>query len=490
MQLETQRLILRPWEDGDAKELYRYAKDERIGPIAGWPPHTSVNDSLDIIHSVLSEPETYAVILKNTGKPVGSVGIMFPPKGSAPMGEHEAEIGYWIGVPYWGQGLIPEAVCKLQQRCFEDLNCTAIWCGYYDGNKKSKRVQEKCGFRYHHTERDKPSPMGDLRTEHFTRMTRDEFYKKKANRMNELKEIMEKFAESGWELISVPAQAWLTGKADRNKLVDAIRQADQKCGSCGCKLDPLYKRALELLQTTGEELEIIPLPILFEMGEMRFYVYPTVLKFGSELTLIDAGYPGFLPLIEKAFEESGLDIQNLRQVVLTHHDHDHMGAVKALTEKYPNVQVKCSEEQLPYVLGKKKSLRLEQLENNGADEGLLQMLKSVEHPVTAQIIKDREEICPGAVALLTPGHMPGHLSVYVASQKALISGDALVAEGGILAIADTAFVLDPETEIETLKRLIQLDIETIICFHGGKYTSDHMKEELDAIIQKGYENED
>lgn len=67
MQLETRRLILRPWEERDAEELYRYAQDDRIGPIAGWPPHTSVENSLEIIRTVLSEPETYAVILKDTG---------------------------------------------------------------------------------------------------------------------------------------------------------------------------------------------------------------------------------------------------------------------------------------------------------------------------------------------------------------------------------------------------------------------------------------
>lgn len=66
MQLETRRLILRPWEERDAEELYRYAQDDRIGPIAGWPPHTSVENSLEIIRTVLSEPETYAVILKDT----------------------------------------------------------------------------------------------------------------------------------------------------------------------------------------------------------------------------------------------------------------------------------------------------------------------------------------------------------------------------------------------------------------------------------------
>lgn len=65
--------------------------------------------------------------------------------------------------------------------------------------------------------------------------------------MEELRTIMEKFAASGWDLISVPAQQWLDGKADKEGLASAIRQADEKCGSCGCEFDPLYKRALELI---------------------------------------------------------------------------------------------------------------------------------------------------------------------------------------------------------------------------------------------------
>ncbi len=160
--------------DEDAKELYKYAKDPDIGPIAGWPPHTSVENSLEIIRGVLSQPETYAVVLKETNKPIGSVGIMFGNQGSTPMQEGEAEIGYWIGKPYWGQGLIPEAVRVLQKRCFKELGCHTIWCGYYDGNEKSKRVQEKCDFLYHHTNENRPCElMGDIRTEHFTYLTKN-----------------------------------------------------------------------------------------------------------------------------------------------------------------------------------------------------------------------------------------------------------------------------------------------------------------------------
>lgn len=173
MILETKRLLLRSWCETDAVALYEYAKDPCVGPAAGWPPHTSVENSREIIRGVLSVPETYAVVLKSEKKLVGSAGILFPGKGSAPMSEYEAELGYWLGVPFWGQGLMPEAVRALLRRCFGELGIKAVWCGYYDGNERSRRVQEKCGFLYHHTEENIPTPMGDIRTEHFTRLTRE-----------------------------------------------------------------------------------------------------------------------------------------------------------------------------------------------------------------------------------------------------------------------------------------------------------------------------
>lgn len=174
--IETERLILRPWQENDAEALFRYARDPDIGSIAGWPPHTSVENSLEIIRTVFYAPETYAVVLKETSEPVGSCGIMFANSlHSANMKEGEAEIGYWIGKPYWGQGLIPEAVKALLARCFNELKLDAVWCGYYEGNMKSKRVCEKCGFKYHHTDREVISPLGDKRTEHFYLMTKERY---------------------------------------------------------------------------------------------------------------------------------------------------------------------------------------------------------------------------------------------------------------------------------------------------------------------------
>lgn len=176
MTFETDRLILRPWVEEDAEDLYEVAKHPDVGPIAGWPEHRSVGNSREVIREILSTEGTYAVVLKSNNKPVGSVGLTFGEASTLNLPDKEAEIGYWIGVPYWGQGLIPEAVNAMIYYGFEMLELEKIWCGYFDGNIKSKRVQEKCGFKYHHTKENFYWPlMDDIRTEHVTCLTRDEW---------------------------------------------------------------------------------------------------------------------------------------------------------------------------------------------------------------------------------------------------------------------------------------------------------------------------
>ncbi|MCI8317040.1 MAG: GNAT family N-acetyltransferase [Lachnospiraceae bacterium] len=176
MQLETKRLILRPWCEADAEALYEYAKNPAVGPVAGWPPHTSVENSREIIRDVLSASEVYAVCLKEDDRVVGSIGLTVGKDSNLDLPDTEGEIGYWIGVPFWGQGLIPEAVLRLQRRGFEDLKLAKIWCGYFDGNEKSKRVQEKCGFTYHHTNKDIYwALMDEIRTEHITCLTKEDW---------------------------------------------------------------------------------------------------------------------------------------------------------------------------------------------------------------------------------------------------------------------------------------------------------------------------
>ena len=173
MPLETNRLILRLWRESDAEECYKYAKDPRIGSMCGWPTHTSIEDSRRIIREVLSVPETYAVVLKETKLPIGSIDLHYRGLAEKP---NEAELGYWIGVPYWGRGFASEAAFELLRHAFEDLDLRCVWCGYYAGNERSKRVQEKLGFRYQRTiENVCVSQMNETRKEYVSCLTKEEW---------------------------------------------------------------------------------------------------------------------------------------------------------------------------------------------------------------------------------------------------------------------------------------------------------------------------
>lgn len=179
MIINTRRTILRPWQEEDAEALYRYAKDPAVGPAAGWPVHTSVENSREIIRGILSAPETYAVVLRETGEPIGSVGLMRGKQSNLDIGEDEAELGYWIGKPYWGQGLIPEAAQALMEYGFEQLQFKVIWCGCFAENTKSMRVQEKCGFQRQYIEEKLWELLQEVKLHYISSMTKEQWLERK-----------------------------------------------------------------------------------------------------------------------------------------------------------------------------------------------------------------------------------------------------------------------------------------------------------------------
>ena len=176
MILETDRLILRHFTDDDAEDVFKYARDPDVGPAAGWPPHKSVDESLDIIRNVLSYPETYAICLKEDGKAIGVVDIRENARTDLTDKDDECELGYWLGRPFWGRGIMPEAVREILKRAFTVLGMKKVWAGYYEGNEKSKRVQEKCGFKHKWMTIDVDVPqMKGKRTGHVNCISREEW---------------------------------------------------------------------------------------------------------------------------------------------------------------------------------------------------------------------------------------------------------------------------------------------------------------------------
>ena len=144
--LSTPRLIFRPWLDSDAEALFKYASDPDVGPRAGWPPHQSVEDSLQIIRTIFSNDHIWALELKETGEPIGCMGYYTHGESNIDIGLNDAELGYWIAKPYWNQGLCTEALQAMIDYCFKVKQFQTLWADFFVNNPASGRVMEKCGF--------------------------------------------------------------------------------------------------------------------------------------------------------------------------------------------------------------------------------------------------------------------------------------------------------------------------------------------------------
>ena len=138
----------------------------------------SVEESRNIIRLVLNGPESYAICKKEDGRVIGAIALSTNGDCLA-EGEDACELGYWIGKPFWGQGLVTEASEALLRRAFTELGMQRVWCGYFEGNEKSKRVQEKLGFRHEKTLREVDVPLlNEVRTEQVSLLSREAWIEK------------------------------------------------------------------------------------------------------------------------------------------------------------------------------------------------------------------------------------------------------------------------------------------------------------------------
>ncbi|HOA91645.1 MAG: MBL fold metallo-hydrolase [Bacillota bacterium] len=227
---------------------------------------------------------------------------------------------------------------------------------------------------------------------------------------------------------------------------------------------------------------IIPLTISMPFGDSENIVHPVLLWDNESLILVDCGFRGSLPLIEKELEKHELKVTQITGLVLTHHDHDHMGAARALKNINPDLLVYASEKEAPYISGQEKPLRLRQAEElqeklppekQAFGKAFCELLRSIE-PVPVDIVLSDNEMlrwCGGCQVLLTPGHTPGHLSLYMTEANAVITGDAFALENNRPVIANPQFTLDMEQASKSMEKLLALDADTHYCYHGGVYSS-------------------
>lgn len=147
--LQSERLILRPFKQEDLKDFNEYASVAGVGECAGWKHHESIKESQEILDKFIVDKKTFALVYKENNKIIGSIGIEkygLEEKLTEFNGYYGRELGYVLSKDYWGKGIMSEAVKRVIDYLFNDLDLDFLLCGYFDFNDRSRRVQEKCGF--------------------------------------------------------------------------------------------------------------------------------------------------------------------------------------------------------------------------------------------------------------------------------------------------------------------------------------------------------
>jgi len=206
-------------------------------------------------------------------------------------------------------------------------------------------------------------------------------------------------------------------------------------------------------------------------------------------TLVDAGLPDQMEAISAALVEAGIGVRDLRRIIFTHQDLDHIGSGAALVHQ-SGARVLAHPADVPYVEGSRRPLKpspamldqrpqmrkvLERLEPVGVDE-------RIENGT-------RLDLAGGTKVISTAGHTPGHISLYLERSKVLIAGDALTAEKGSLNGPNPSMTLEMSTAIQSIRRLADLEIDTIVCYHGGVVSED-ANEQLRRVIQEASRDRD
>lgn len=241
-------------------------------------------------------------------------------------------------------------------------------------------------------------------------------------------------------------------------------------------------------------MNISVLNIAFKQHDSIQQLHPTLIESNGQFFLTDTGYEETLPQLRSALQQKGIDIINLTGILISHDDIDHLGALYDLKKMNPLLQVYCSKTEEPSVTGKIEAERLVQAkqllqqlpeEQQAWGKDFVALQQSIQRiPAVDHVVQEKDLILGGIRIIETPGHTRGHISFYIEASKTLIANDAVVVEpGGKLNIANPEFTLDLPAAIRSVQKIRELDIQTLICFHGGIVT-DHIRQKLDQLIHQ------
>lgn len=146
--LQTARLVLRPYSQADVADLVRLAGTREVAATTLRIPHPyREQDAVDFVAACRPDADAgqsvrFAITLRETGEFCGGVGMRLE------LDHHRAELGYWVGVPYWGRGYATEAAQAMLGYGFGTLGLRRIYAQHVRENPASGRVLQKIGMRY------------------------------------------------------------------------------------------------------------------------------------------------------------------------------------------------------------------------------------------------------------------------------------------------------------------------------------------------------
>ncbi|MEK5529207.1 MBL fold metallo-hydrolase [Viridibacillus sp. FSL R5-0468] len=211
-----------------------------------------------------------------------------------------------------------------------------------------------------------------------------------------------------------------------------------------------------------------------EMLHLEFngiIIHPTLLWNQEMAVLIDTGFSGQIEDIRVAMEKVGISFDKLKVIILTHQDIDHIGSIpEILQECGSNIKVYAHDLDKPYIQGDLSLLKDGHLENPPKGK-------------VDDTLKDGQELpyCGGIRIIHTPGHTPGHISLYLEQSKTLIAGDSMYSENGIIKGIHAPTVLDIKEARLSLKKYLDLDIESVVCYHGG-LSKGNIHDQIQEVI--------
>ena len=171
--LQTERLVMRMFQPGDAMDVFDYARSPIVGAMAGWAPHKTLLESQHVVRRFISRGDVWAIVEKRTGHVIGSIGLHTDSRREI---DNARMLGYALGENYWGKGYATEAAREVLRFAFMELQCPILSVYHYPGNTKSRHVIKKLGFVQEGTLRMASTlPNGSPTDEVCCSLTREEY---------------------------------------------------------------------------------------------------------------------------------------------------------------------------------------------------------------------------------------------------------------------------------------------------------------------------